>query len=1843
MKRNHFKKHLLALLLAVCMVLQCGMSVGAAPTGKDTDVTWREISGDQVTASLTSPDAQAPATETTAEYADDELVRVSIVLNAPSTIEKGFTTMNYGTNAQVSAYRTNLERDQAVVAQRISRFVLDGEKLDVQWNLTLAANLISANVPYGKMKDIENVPGVKAVYLERRYELDTGIEGDNELNNVTAGSMTGTPLAWDAGYTGAGMRIAVIDTGTDTDHQSFDGDAFLYSLYQNGAEAVENGEFDSVDAYIQSLNLLDEEEMAGYYTQLNSTKRYSGKLTPQVLYLNAKLPYAFNYVDVDLDVTHDNDTQSEHGSHVGGIATANTYIPDGHGSYKTAIDSVYVVGQAPDAQLITMKVGGKSGGIYDTDYMAAIEDALILGCDAVNMSFGSNNVGFTYSGNDYFDQIYADLEGTGMVLSNSGGNAYSYAEFSSNGVPYMFADDVNNGRIGSPSSYPNALSVASVDNTGFTGPTSTFAGIMCRVDDAGNVPAGYQTWYTLDETNGGEGTEYEFVFLGDPRPMLEPGFDGENLENYYGTEDDYFNSELDMEGKIVLVARGNGVAFSDKHQFGHEIGAAAVLVYNNTVGTIGMDISASTGNIPCGTVTLDLAKAIFAAADHNEDGSVTGTVLVKAAISQIFGEEDAEMTMSVFSSWGVPDSLTMKPEITAPGGNIYSVYGSTPDGGGSDQYETMSGTSMAAPQVAGMTALVKQYLEENGVMDTTGLSARTLTQSLLMSTAEPIIEAESGLPYSIRRQGAGLANANNAVSAGSYLLMGSDGKIKAEFGDDPQRTGIYDLSFTINNITDAELRYALTSTIMAPGVVSDGVNLYMYNAMAELTPVVTYTVDSDAELQVWYDFDADGDVDNDDAQLLLEYLNGNADAIAKAENADISGNGVVDAYDAHLLMEYVAYGEHAPAKPEFITVPAGGSVSVDVTIELSAEDREYIDTYFVNGTYVEGYITLTPQADEEGKLDVTHSVPLLGFYGSWSEGSMYDRGEWTSDYYNYLAGNPTPHYAASAITTNYMVTKVAGQQLRYGLNLYVDDNEYLPERASLNSQGKNAISRIVYTLIRNSAETKAVITDDASGEVYFEQSYGQQNSAFYYVNASAWNNVSLAAPINWKGTDAEGNPLPDGTRATISLISASEYYRNADGTIRWDELADGAVYTMPVLIDNEAPVIHEALQVVDMTTGESALQITMQDNHYVAALSLLNASGSKTLAVAPMNQTAEGEELTALLSIDGIIGTEFILAVSDYACNTRYYEVTVKVDSSTGSFYGFNQFTDSWVNFGTDVDCNETVMATASSTFVAGDYAEGYIFALDANSGFYAVNMSDMTQSYYIKDLYYDYLDLCYDDESATMYGLRNYGNGKSYLYSVNLLNASERYVATIDANLQSLAATGHGTFYGIDNMGTVYEVEDFQATAIGALGMPVRGSQATTYSDGKLYWAFGGDLLEVDLDDASWTVVGKLSSNTSCLVNTISSGGSFDDNTRVTGIVLNYAKADVFIGNELKLEATVRPWYAADRSVTWTTSDASVATVDANGNVKTVGVGSAVITATSNLTPEISASCTINVNTLDLQLTAVVNRDEAGMLISRDLSTGENTETAVKGLSSVVAATYDFHNGALWAMDEAGTVHQIDETSGTIVQSVSSASGLVVSDMEHSELFGGYFSIYGSWLLVPTPYGENNPGSGFDFTELLAENTGATSLVSIASMGETTNQGYTCEMLLCLDNLGNLWQVLPYANGNSYGAFLGLVQCGLAGKIPGATMNSSVFVPEYGTAGGLMVSLYNGDGTSTVYMIDASNTLNVLEVGSMGQNTYPVALYKRAPAAEGEETDRLPMVGQLNGMTIQAEPLQAN
>ena len=97
-----------------------------------------------------------------------------------------------------------------------------------------------------------------------------------------------------------------------------------------------------------AYQLLDAEEIGSVMKQLNAYQRATGSgqsLSAADLYINSKAAFGYNYIDGDLDVTHDHDDQGEHGSHVAGIAAANRYLEQ-DGAYVDAMEEVQVAGNA---------------------------------------------------------------------------------------------------------------------------------------------------------------------------------------------------------------------------------------------------------------------------------------------------------------------------------------------------------------------------------------------------------------------------------------------------------------------------------------------------------------------------------------------------------------------------------------------------------------------------------------------------------------------------------------------------------------------------------------------------------------------------------------------------------------------------------------------------------------------------------------------------------------------------------------------------------------------------------------------------------------------------------------------------------------------------------------------------------------------------------------------------------------------------------------------------------------------------------------------------------------------------------------------------------------------------------------------------------------------------------------------------------------------------------------------------------------------------------------------------------------------------------------------------------
>ena len=1231
--KKYLTKRLLALVLAFVMCLGLALPAGAAQAAPDgSKVIVEKVDNSAVSATLNGLKEAPVKADDKPAYGENETVRVSIILSDKPALEiakaNGISTLEIADSATVMSYRTKLADKQLSVADKISAQVLGGEKLDVVWNLTLVGNIISANVKYGQIEAISKVAGVKEVIIENQYQPDVVTKGDADPNMATSAEQIGSTLAYLEGYTGAGSRIAIIDTGTDYTHQSFDNDAFEYALQVN-AEAAGM----SYEEYVESLDLLDVEEIASVLDQLHAAKRYPG-LTAEDLYDGLKLAYGFNYVDYNLNMTHYN---SEHGSHVAGIATANRFIKTSEGVFESALETVYTQGVAPDAQLITMKVFGSSGGAYDSDYMVAIEDAIVLGADSVNLSLGSGNPGFTFS--DSYQHILDSLTETDTVVVMSAGNSGYWVEATANGIPYLYADDVSFHTGGSPGTYTNSLGVASVDNSGYT--------TLCVEVGGSNV--------TYVE-NAEYGNAPIVTIAGDHEYVMIPGI---------GTPEDFAAlGEGALEGKIAICYRGT-TSFFEKANAAVEAGAIGVIIVNNQDGAFGANLTGYLYSAPVITVTQAEGEyfKVGGTAVTDGDGNVlywTGTLTVNDGPS-VGQYGDSYYTMSSFSSWGVPGDLSMKPEITAPGGSIYSVYGTvvSENLGGSDQYVLMSGTSMAAPQVTGMMAILMQYIREND-LSVDGLTDRALAQSLLMSTAEPMIDGNGGgYYYPVLQQGAGLANIGAAVKANSYILMGddatdsaADGKVKVELGDDPAKTGYYEFTFSINNLTNVAQSYKLSADFFTQGLFAYGGELYLDTWTVPVNAVVAWLFDGQT-VDSSLDFDGDGLLTSADGQLLLDYVAGMDVEVSNIDAADLDQDGDVDSHDAYLCLEAMSVVE----------VPANGSVEITAQVQLN---DSWLD-YYENGAYVEGYVYAANLATEEGVAGETHSIPVLGFYGNWTDASMYDVGSlaeyWygTESRYPYLPDSD----GYPEMFTNYMTIKYAGDSSGYFFfgNPLTDDDGYYPERQALNNTNGDALYKLYFAPIRNAGNALFLLSDAETGAIYAAQQLGAVNGAYYHVNKGAWQQTALSLTMGFTGAG-----LPENTKLNVSLVLIPECYASADGSYNLGailgQLGEGAFLTTPVTIDNTAPVLDEESVVIDEENG--TLTLTITDNQYVAAVALYDVYGEYNYTYeGSMSDVEAGETVEYVLDLSDVNGPSFLLQVYDYAMNATTYKITQQIGEVT--------------------------------------------------------------------------------------------------------------------------------------------------------------------------------------------------------------------------------------------------------------------------------------------------------------------------------------------------------------------------------------------------------------------------------------------------------------------------------------------------------------------------------------------------------------------------------------------------
>ena len=558
-----------------------------------------------------------------------------------------------------------VETDQAPIRAAVESL----EGISVRHSYTNVFNGFSVDA---KIKDIENIKaidGVKSVREASKYTED--------MNK--AKKLTQVEDVWkNHSLKGEGMVVAIVDTGIDYKHKDFANpkDSSKLKLNDSNIKTIK-------DSGVLKAN----KDADTYFTE--------------------KIPFGYNYADNNNEIVDLRDAKAPHGAHVAGIVGAD-------GDEKLLENNDAVKGVAPQTQLLAMKVfsnGPLGKYCYSDDELAAIDDAVALGADVINMSLGSP-AGFRNDVDPVQEAITRATDAGVMVVVSAGNESNSTD-------PYGIGELNDQITVGNPATSKDALMVASYENTHVANQKMSFKDAKGTLASEG-VFAEHQVDYKSIYNKN-----YEIVNGGIGKP--------EELGN--------------VKGKVALIKRG-GLSFIDKILNAQAKGAVGVIIYNND-GDETLISMAQDPNIKI--------PALFV-------GNSTGAKIIKSQNKVLFnGEVKNALSENVhsgdysdFTSWGPSPSLEFKPQIAAPGGQIYSTLNAGSHG-------VMSGTSMSAPHTSGVMTLLLQGIKEYAP-ELSGREKIDYAKQIIMNTAKVEIDKKNNnIPFSPRRQGAGLTQVEDAV------------------------------------------------------------------------------------------------------------------------------------------------------------------------------------------------------------------------------------------------------------------------------------------------------------------------------------------------------------------------------------------------------------------------------------------------------------------------------------------------------------------------------------------------------------------------------------------------------------------------------------------------------------------------------------------------------------------------------------------------------------------------------------------------------------------------------------------------------------------------------------------------------------------------------------------------------------------------------------------------------------------------------------------------------------------------------------------------------------------------
>ena len=723
----------------------------------------------------------------------DNEKRVAIVnLDAYSLLDYA---EDYGKSYSEYAATKTAAADAQTIEKRIKAFkselYYNGIEAEILYTYNTITTGVALRATGSELNKISKLGSVNSVVLSERYAVPEVIEISNDTNVYSTGIYNTSEV--DSKLRGDGMLIAVLDTGMDVKHDAFQ---------ENNFNATQHK--------------LTKSDVQKNLSKLRATQ-LSASATAETLYKSSKLPFAFDYADKDTNVYP---SYSSHGVHVSGIIAGNRTdisqsIVDSDEDLKFDYDNEkqthYFEGVVPDAQIATFKVFTDNidaeglGGADTEDILCALEDAVTVGVDVINMSLGTSG-GFSSYADEYMSYVYDRIEDAGISLVCAASNDYSSGYGGENGT--NLTSNPDSATVGSPSTYPAAISVASIN-----GQKDPY--MVANPDSESEA----MVFYT--EATDGNSNKMDFVenIFDRLKANGQMEADATSIELDYvvipglGRSFNYneeIKKQFQSKPTIALVQRGT-TTFEEKMKIAKENGALAIMIYNNVAGSISMTMGAKDLSeiIPSCSISMDIGNRLVIGASRGDGFTYGKIVLDKSYYSGPF--------MSAFSSWGPTPSLLLKPEITAYGGNVTSSVA-----GG---YAVYSGTSMASPNMAGAVALIRQNLK-NLHPDWTSKQIHDRTYQIMMSTAGIVLD-ETGTPYSPRKQGSGIADIDASLTSQSYMYVKDkdnnvSSKTKIELFDDPARKGEYSFTFYVENTSSDFAQYNASYYVMTETVSSDG-------------------------------------------------------------------------------------------------------------------------------------------------------------------------------------------------------------------------------------------------------------------------------------------------------------------------------------------------------------------------------------------------------------------------------------------------------------------------------------------------------------------------------------------------------------------------------------------------------------------------------------------------------------------------------------------------------------------------------------------------------------------------------------------------------------------------------------------------------------------------------------------------------------------------------------------------------------------------------------------------------------------------------------------------------------